>query len=358
MRLARYLAVQLAAAVAVGWAVLWGLLWTVSWIEGIGHLSGTADGARTALWVTLLTSADAGWQLLPAAVVVGLVFSTSQLARRGELVAMLACGYSPAWLGARLLAVLAAIVGLAAAVGHYGLPHLAARAAVAERERLGKISYAQRTFGEAQHWFRSGPLFVYLPRSEEDAEGCFARPELYAVHDDALGAVGTARALCWRKGRWRLVDAELQAFSPTGGRADEAAIAAAVAALPEALHATHGLPKAQAGAELAALIARRHAAGVPSGAYRLELAARAAHPALALALAVLLLPWALRCGRRRSPLAFLGGAVAALAGALALAQLGRMLAAAGTLGPYVASWLPVGVCLALAPTSARRAREN
>lgn len=360
-----YLAARHAAAAVVLWCLLVALILAVSFIEGSGALGRDAGGAEAALWLSVLSAVQVGWQLVPVAVVLGLVVATTQLARSGELLGLLALGTSPRRVGAPFVAVALVATGASVLGAEQVLPPLARLEARLRAHATRRVDARTRAYRDAPRWFRVGEAILYLPRAGGDDDDCFRGATVYLRRQGRLQAVHVAEALA-RGGAgacssgpapadpaasppadgWRLRGAQGYAARP--GTFVEAP---QLGGLPRELHRTHGPPGEHGGAELRALIRRREAAGLASRGHRLEAQHRRAQPALGLCWVALALPHALHPDRKRS-LAVGLGATAVLVGlGLAVGQMGRLLVHAGVLSVSAGCWLAPALACALTPLS-------
>lgn len=360
-----YLAARHAAAAALLWCLLVALILAVSFIEGSGALGRDAGGAEAALWLSVLSALQVGWQLVPVAVVLGLVVATTQLARSGELLGLLALGTSPRRLGAPFVAV--ALVATAGSVvgAEQVLPPLARLEGRLRAHVTRRVDARTRAYRDAPRWFRVGEAILYLPRVGGDDDDCFRGPTVYLRRQGRLQAVYVAEALT-RGGAGARVS-EAASADPTGllcaepwqlhgaqGFAARPGLhpeAPQLGGLPRELHRTHGPPGEHGGAELRALIHRREAAGLASRGHRLEAQHRRAQPALGLCWVALALPHALHPDRKRSLVAGLGATAVLVGLGLAVGQMGRLLVHAGVLSVTAGCWLAPALACALTPLS-------
>jgi lipopolysaccharide export LptBFGC system permease protein LptF len=128
-------------------------------------------------------------------------------------------------------------------------------------------------------------------------------------------------------------------------------------AQPRDLLEVTGHPRHLSTPELARLIARRERAGFETAAHRVELYGRFAHPALGIALFLVLVPWAFRPQRRRSLSTHLGLATVLLGVVLAGGQALRLYALSERLPAFIGAWGGVLVCLVALPPSTWWARR-
>lgn len=314
--------------------------------------------ARAALELYAAKLAVVGWQLAPAALILGAVIALSGLRGRGELAALGALGVSPARLAAPLVAV-----ALAAGAGLWWFGD--AVAAPAER-RAEEITVRRfqlwgdwALYHSRQRWYRDG---ARLWRIAGEDGGAFTGVTILEI-DDAGGAfrlarrTDAARLVAEPGGGWTLDDATVRTFAKDGTvtEARRARLSAGHFE-PERFRVRAGRPSQLRRRELDEQIAARRQLGLPTREFELARAQKDAYPLLGLPGCALGAALALRRNRRGGLTAAIVEGTAATAAIWALATVLRALALSGHLPVAAGAWGALVVAAVAGAVGLARAR--
>lgn len=349
MRLVRYFATYYVAMILLTLAALVVLVVAVSLVENLGILASNEEGGVTALGLAYFGAIEYAYQMLPVACFVGALVAGTQLARRGEVMAVQAAGCGPLYLGGPFLGVVLFTACLGSACGEFVLPGAIAERARLQREEIKHVDPLTQFYTRRAQWFRERDLLLYLPAVDVH-HATFSDPMVYKLNDGLISYVIDAKLLRHNHTGWWLDNAEKHAVDdPTIERSESMALDLRVT--PTDLIDVTGNPREMRAADVAALIARRQHAGFDVTAHRLELASRFAFPLSAVGLVMTGVPWALDPNRRRSLSGILGGGVLVIAGQLALSHVFRLLALAHKISPALGAWGGPVACLVAVPMS-------
>jgi lipopolysaccharide export system permease protein len=250
-------------------------------------------------------------QMMPAAVLAGVLLSLGTLARRSELMAMRACGISLWQIGAPIALVCLVISVATMAWNEYVVPAATDRAHFVERIRIKNRKF-EGHFGEAEIWFHGNRSFTNIDRFDAP------RNELYGVttymfNDDfQLERILTAPSARWAGDGWEGQDVEELAFGPDGEVRNEplGKLRLPITESPVDLTAVHRDTDDLSFATLARQIRDLSRKGIDMTDYRVDLWLKTAIPFVSLVMALIGIPLASRTLRGSGMAAGLGLALA------------------------------------------------
>jgi lipopolysaccharide export system permease protein len=353
----RYVARRALAASAAALAGVVAVFLAVDFVDN-------APGFRGPGWVAAALELYAnkavvvGYQVAPAALLLGAGIAASAFRQTREYTAMRSVGLGPWRLAGPIVAVaLGAAVGLVLVNDFVGV-RAAQRAEEIRSLRFGFGGDVRRyqAAHEPKRWFRGADgRRIYFLRGQR-ADGGFDRVTVLEV-SPAFRLVRRIDAGAMRpvgEDAWVLDDVEDRAFAPDGSmrlerfpsrtyRFDEP---------PGAFSVVPGRPLDLRWRTLVAQIALRERLGLDADDFRLELHNRLAYPLMAVPAVLLAAALALRRARKGHVSAAL---VEAVGVSLAIwAVQGVSWALAGRVGPWVAAWGPDAIFLALGIAAVRR----
>jgi lipopolysaccharide export system permease protein len=291
-----------------------------------------------------------GYQLAPAALLIGVELAIASLKRRGELTAMRALGFSP-WFAIRpCLTVGTGLAILLFAANESFVGRASRRADEITTGRFSVWGDYSTWFGQ-RRWFRSGRTIYFLRDARPD--GAYGNVSVFELTADfRLKRRLDAKSIePLPDGRWRVVDGVLRSMVDAGDSRVENLTAADLRldepARSFAVHA--GRPDQLRFAELRNEIAERRQIGLRDGPYVVALQGKLTHPLMAIPFALVGAALSLRPRRRDAP------AVAMVEGlgAVAVLWIGDVMVQAASLGgrlaPWAGPWLLIGLaCLGAA----------
>lgn len=349
MRLMRYFARYYAGVIVLTLASLVVLVVAVTLVENAGELTRTDSGGFTALRLAYYSAIEYGYQVLPVAAFVAVLVAGTQMARRGEVLAVQAAGRGPLHLWGPYIGIVVLFALTGSACGEYIVPRAIAGRQRIQREEIRHVDALTQFYTRRAQWFREGSLLLYLP-SVDAATGSFADPMVYRLENGLIAEIIEARTLRHEPDGWWLDDAEIR-------RVRDAEIQR-LPRLQLPLHVTPtdlidvtGNPREMGTGEVSRLITRRQNAGFDTTAHRVELHTRMAFPLSAIWLVAMAVPWALDPDRRRSLAVTLGGGVVAIAIELSVTQVFRLLALAHKIPAPIGAWGAPLLCIVAIPLS-------
>lgn len=311
MKLLLYVGKIFLGAVALTLVGLTVLVVSASFIENAGTLTRAKAGSDVALQIALLTGITFAYQIFPAACLLGALIAGTQLARRGELLAVQAAGIATSRIAAGILFVSLVFAGIGIASGEWLVPRAMRQLATLQRDVLRRPDAVARAMDRPAQWVRRGELVLHLPAYDPQAE-VFATPIVYWFREGRVLRVADAARLRYAGRSWWLEEARLLEVD-SGVRSVEARVDLPLTLDVRELIQTTGDPRQLGTADILALVERREASGLEVTRHLLEVHTRAAQPLNALSMTLLALPWALHPDRRRSLAVTLGGGVVAIA---------------------------------------------
>ena len=349
MRLMRYFARHYVGAIALTLVALVVLVVAVTLVEKAGVLSRNEHGGMAALGLAYYSAIEYAYQVLPVACLIGVLVAGTQLARRGEVLAVQAAGCGLFQLWTPFAGVVLCVAAMGSACSEFVLPRAVAGHIRLERDETRHMDALNQFYKRRTQWFREGELLLYLP--EVDAStAVFSDPIVYRLHDGLIADTIEARSLQHDARGWWLQDAEQHSVShPEVARSGRLDLALRVKP-PDLIDIT-GNPREMRMGAVSRLIARREHAGLDTTPHRVEMHNRMAYPLTAVGLVMMGLPWAIDPDRRRSLAATLGGGVLLIAAELSLSQVFRLLALAHKLPAVWGAWAAPLVCLLAMPIS-------
>ena len=356
MRLWRYFAAHYLAMIALTLTLLVVLVVAVTLIDNAADLTTTATGGAVAWRLALCGAIEFTYLTLPIACFIGALVAGTQLAKRGELLAVQAAGMHPWTLWGPFVMVTVLVTSLGAVLGETAVPMAAAMRGRIAAEHLQKVDPLARFYARRNPWFREGPWLLYLPEAAPQT-ATFARPQVFRFADGLIAESIDADALSYQDHGWWLYHAARRSVAVAEvQRIDRLWLPLRVG--PDDLMASTGNPREMPSVEVMRLIARRRNANMDTAAYRVELHNRVTHPATALVLVLIGLPWFTDVGRRQSLAVTLGVGAAVVAVALATSQVFRLLALGHKIAAPWGAWGGVVVAVALLPWSFRLYRSH
>ena len=317
--------------------------------------SGRAWG-KAAAELYLNKAAVVSYQLAPAALIIAVALLVTQLARRGELLALFSLGVRPLRL-ALPVAVFSAVLGGALLwLGEKVVVRADARAEEIQVKRFNRWG-DWATYHTGASWIRGqGDRIFHLGRETDDG---FEPVTVLEIDPPFRLArrIDARRIEPGPNGRWRLLDAVETRYGlnaePGGSIVErhEDVLEEAFPETPRDFELASGRPRQLPMRALRQQLQRRHAAGLPTREYELALAERAMLPAQGVpaALAALGLAIRLQRPRRRTPLA------AAIALGIGLSMVlwaasvvAHAISMGGSLSPTVAAAIPLGISVVAA----------
>ena len=350
MRLVLYFGRYLAGVIVMTLTALVVLVVAVTLVENAGELSRADTGGLIAMRLAYFSAIEYGYQVLPVACFVASLVAGTQLARRGEVLAVQAIGRGPLHVWGAFLSVVMLTACCGSACGEWVVPGAIAGRQRIQREEIRHVDALTQFYNRRAQWFRERDLLLYLPQVDAVTES-FADPIVYKLDDGLIAQVTEAQFLRHDKEGWWLEHAQKSNISIPGIERAER--------MPLNLHVTPtdlidvtGNPREMHASAVARLIARRQNAGFDATAHRLELHSRLAFPLSAVWLVALAVPWSLDPDRKRSLAVTLGGGVIVIALELSITQVFRLLALAHKIAAPLGAWGAPCTCLLLFPLSA------
>lgn len=349
MRLIRYFARYYVGAIALTLSALVVLVVAVTLVEKAGVLSRNDHGGAAALGLAYFSAIEYAYQVLPVACFIGALVAGTQLARRGEVLAVQAAGCGLRQLWTPFAGVVLCAAGMGSACSEYVLPHAVAGHIRVERDETRHVDALNQFYKRRTQWFREGDLLLYLPEVDVST-AVFSDPIVYRLQDGLIAETIEARTLQHDGRGWWLADAEEHSVTqPEVARSERLQLALRVNP-PDLIDIT-GNPREMRFGAVSRLIDRRDHAGLDTTPHRVELHNRWAYPLSAVGLVMIGLPWAIDPDRKRSLAATLGGGVLVIALELSVSQVFRLLALAHKLPAVWGAWGAPLACLLAMPLS-------
>lgn len=250
-------------------------------------------------------------QMMPAAVLAGVLLSLGALARRSELMAMRACGVSLWQIGSPIALACLAISLLTMGWNEYVVPAATDRAHFLERVRIKNRTF-EGHFGESEIWFHGRQSFTNIDRFDA------TRRELYGVTTYLfngrfqLERILTASSARWTGASWEGKDVDELAFDsnatlvskPLGG------VPLPIDETPEDLTAVHRDADDLSFTTLAKQVRDLSRKGIDTTDYRVDLWLKTAIPFVSVVMALIAIPLASRTMRGSGVAAGIGLALA------------------------------------------------
>lgn len=250
-------------------------------------------------------------QMMPAAVLAGILLSLGGLARRSELMAMRACGISLWQIGTPIAGSCMVISILTLGWNEYVVPPATDRAHFLERVRIKNRPF-QGHFGESEIWFHGRGSFTNIDRF--DAK----RLELYGVtnylfnEDFQIERILNAPSARWTGENWLGQDVEEISFdsnlSLVGRRLGDTPLP--IDETPEDLTAVYRAADDLSFATLAQQVRDLSRKGIDTTDYRVDLWLKTAIPFVSVVMALIAIPLASRTMRGSGVAAGIGVALA------------------------------------------------
>lgn len=277
-------------------------------------------------------------QIATFCALIGTLTAMAALARRQELVAMLAAGASPVAFLKPILIAGVVLAGIYASVTEWIVPPARMKTSTLRRA-LGLPTRNTDVLRQGQMWFK-GRDRIYRVEDLEDPQGrILAGVSMLVIGDGRLHARYDVERLQFGPDGWRAESVLLRRFSPEGDLTTETAatLDLDLTERPEDFVRSIGDPDRLPFEELYVSTLARERLGQPAVQHRLELYRRLSHP-LAIALAVVLAAaLALRLGRRPGLALALGIGTGLGFAAWLVDELTMAMAAAAAIGPSLAA---------------------
>lgn len=349
-RLTRYFARFYAACIALTLLGLVVLVVTVSLMESADELTRVEQGAITAALLALYGSVQFAYQVMPVACFIGALVAGTQLARRGELLAVQAAGISSARLWTAFIGVTVLSALLGSACGEYAVPHSMRGIERIQREEMRQVDQLTRFYNRRSQWFRDDHLLLYLPVVDSETE-TFENPIVYQIENGLIARTYDGKTLRYSEtDGWYLSDGSIRTVSNAELTSFERLPLRLSVSVRDLIDIT-GNPQQMGARELTQLIARRSNAGFDVTGHRVEWHNRWAFPLTAVCLVFIALPWTFDPDRRRSMASTLGMGVIVVALQLSLSQVFRLLALGHKIPAPLGAWGNLLACLIAAPAS-------
>lgn len=360
MILFRYVARRMLGAFLVALAGVVGIYLAVDFVDNASAYTG-AGWVPAVLQLYAYKAAGVVYMVAPAALILGAGIATSMFRQTREYTAMRAVGLGPWRLAVPVLAVTLLAGGVLVVLNDVVGVQAAERAEEITAHRFARGGNLRRFLAarEPKRWFRGvdGKRVYHLRGNLPD--GGFERVTVYELGEGFTLARRIDAARMHPDGRaWILEDVEDRTFRPDGSMGLERADRRRYAfdEPPDAFAVIAGKPDQMRWNTLIRQIGIRKRLGQPVTEFQLERYDRLAYPLAGIPGALLALALALRRDRKGHLAAALLEAVGVTLLFWGMQGVSSALGLSGRVAPWIASWAPNVLFLALGAIAVHRAR--
>jgi lipopolysaccharide export system permease protein len=212
---ASYLLREFGRSVGLCLAGFIGLYLCVDFFERFrGFLNHGAGAGLIALYF-LLKIPRIVTEMMPVAVLAGILLGLGNLARRNELMALRSCGISLWQIAAPILGACLAISLLTLLWNEYVVPECSMRANYVERVRIKNKAFRGH-FGEFEIWYHGRGSFTNIERFDQKRNQIHGLTRYEFDDDFHLARIVTAATASWDGERWIADDATEVILRPDG----------------------------------------------------------------------------------------------------------------------------------------------
>lgn len=278
-------------------------------------------------------------EIMPVAVLAGILLGLGGLARRNELMAMRACGISLWQIATPVLVACLGITLLVLAWNEWVVPGTALRSHQVERVQIRKKQF-RGTFNEWEIWYAGRRSFTNIERFEAKHDR-IRGVRRYEFDDDfRLERIVAAPTAEWRGDRWIATDAVEIVLSPEGGLETRrlAPEEIGVTETPEDLSAARREPEELSYSDLRREIRELRSKGIDATDETIGLWLKIAVPFVNVVMGLIAIPLAARRSRNASVAANVGTALVVGFSYWVVLALTTSLGRTGVVSPAIAAW--------------------
>jgi len=278
-------------------------------------------------------------EIIPVAVLAGILLGLGGLARRNELMAMRSCGISIWGIAAPIAVACLVLSLLTLAWNEYVVPQCSARAHYVERVLIKKKQFRGH-FGEFEIWYHGRGTFTNIERFDARHDQLHNLTRYEFDDQFRLHRIVTAATVTWQGGRWLGSDASEVLIAPDGTIETKKLPpdGLEIHETPEDFSAVYRDPEDLSFTALRAEIDDLRQKGVDTTDATVDLWLKLAVPFVIVVMALVAIPLAARHDRNASVAANVGAALVVGFGYWVVLALTTSLGRTGVLPAPVAAW--------------------